>query len=300
MQASETLAIRICIVATMRLSRVVDSARGLLPHSHLCWAYRDRSEFRARAGECMAGAYAAGQWIEYVGEGDAEALWDELAGLDGVEEILDGGGVGVSSVHEFYEFVGHSDVVDPITAVAKRVAATEQAVAAGYTGFRIVVDATPVARTPEQREAFARFEYLVDREMAALPVSALCAYDVSELGTAAVSEMACLHPLVNDGSALFRLYADQDVEFALAGEIDLSDGALFATTLGRTVALSSGPELIVDGRGLEFIDHRGLLAVECQAREHDREVVLRSRSATVARMAELLPLKALRVEVDAR
>lgn len=94
-----------------------------------------------------------------------------------------------------------------------------------------MVDATAVVCTPQQREAFARFEYLIDQKMSVLPVSAICAYDASELRTTAVAEMACLHPLTSRGSTSFQLYAEQDVDFTLAGEIDLSCAELCTTTV---------------------------------------------------------------------
>ncbi|MGH4002161.1 MAG: MEDS domain-containing protein, partial [Pseudonocardiaceae bacterium] len=218
----------------------------------------------------------------------------ELSGLDGVRQALDNGGVGVSSVDEFYS---QSGVLDPVRAAEASVSASERTLAAGYTGFRAVVDATEMVRTPAQREVFARFEYLIDRKMSVLPVSALCAYDVGELGSAAVAEMACLHPLASAGSTLFRLYAAEGVDFALAGEIDLSCADLFGRTLGRTVPLSSGPELIVDARELAFIDHRGLLALAKAAQRCDATMILRDARHSVARVIELLELPHLQVRV---
>jgi hypothetical protein len=140
----------------MREVGLVDSARGLVSHGHLCWAYQDRAEFLARALECIADGIAIGQRVEYVGSGCVETLRAELAGLDGTEEAL--GGVGVSPVDDFYRFSGHGDVVDPAAAVAAHVDATGKALAAGYTGLRVVADATAAVRTPEQRDAFARYE----------------------------------------------------------------------------------------------------------------------------------------------
>jgi len=71
--------------------------------------------------------------------------------------------------------------------------------------------------TPEQRAAFARLEYLIDHQISVLPASALCAYDVAELGAAAVAELACLHPYTSTGATLFRLYAEPGAECALDG-----------------------------------------------------------------------------------
>jgi hypothetical protein len=278
----------------MRMVSVVDSARGLVPHSHLCWAYRDRAEFRARAVEFMAEGIAAGQWIEYVGSSSTEALRAELIELEGINTDI--AGLGVSPVGDFYRFIGHSDVVDPVAAVAARVDAIEKALAAGYTGFRAVVDATAVVRSAEQREAFACFEHLLDREMCVRPVSALCAYDVGELGGAAVAELACLHPLANAGSAPFRLHAEGGVGFALVGDIDLSCDELFATTLRRVVPLSFGPELVVEGRAVEFIDHRRLLMLIEAAQQAGATVALQNAPGTAARVIEILKPEGVRVE----
>ena len=73
--------------------------------------------------------------------------------------------------------------------VASRVAATEAALAAGYTGLRVVVDATSLAATVGQRVAYAHYEYLLDRQSSALPLATICAYDLDQLGGAAAAEM---------------------------------------------------------------------------------------------------------------
>lgn len=109
-------------MAQVRTVGVVDSVRGLVPGGHVCWAYRDRADFQARALEYLTDGIALGQ-------------------------------------------------------------------------------------------AFARFEYLIDQKMSALPVTALCSYSLAELGRAAIAERACLHPLASASTTPFRLYAEQDVEF---------------------------------------------------------------------------------------
>ena len=143
-----------------------------------------------------------------------------------------------------------------------RVAATEDALAAGYTGLRAVVDATALTGTVAQRVAYAHYEYLLDQQSSVLPLATICAYDVAQLGRAAVAEMACLHPLTSRGASAFRLYTDDGAAFTLAGEIDFSSAGQLADTLGRVLPLMSGSELVVDGRQLEFIDHRGLLVLD--------------------------------------
>lgn len=282
----------------VRKGGVVDTARGLTAFGHLCWAYRSRSEFRARVAEYIADGVASGQWVEYVGAGEAGALRDELRALPGIPDALDEGRIGVSTVRDFYRFIGDTDVVDAEATVAVRLAAAERKLQEGHAGFRAVVDATAVVRSPSQREAFARFEYLTDREMRLLPASALCAYDARELGIAAVSELACLHPFVNEGATPFRLYAEEDVDFGLAGEIDVAAHALLDIAARRVVGRAEDARLTVDGRALEFIDHRGLCVLERHAREQARGLVLRTCSPTVARMAELLDFSSLRVQLE--
>jgi hypothetical protein len=72
--------------------------------------------------------------------------------------------------------------------------ATEQALSAGYRGLRVAADATDLARTRAQRDAFVRYEHLIDQGMADVPFSAMYAYDRRVLGEAA-SELACAHPI---------------------------------------------------------------------------------------------------------
>lgn len=165
----------------------------------------------------------------------------------------------------------------------------------GYTGLRVVGDATSVARTPEQRHSLATLEYLVDQKMAELPLSTLCAYNTSELGLAA-AELVCLHPLAGRGGSDFRLYAQPGVDFALTGEIDASTEELFTTTLRRVWPLAAGDPVVIDAQRLEFISHQELLTLDRHARSDGRTVVLRTGQRVPTRPARLLDLTNVRVE----
>lgn len=266
------------------------------------WVYAGRMEFRTRAWEYLRDGVAAGQRIEYVGSGSVEALRAELAGFTDEDpnfgqDAIDRGAFRVALVDEVYAFSGTGRVVDPDRSAAVRTAATEDAVATGYTGLRAVVDATALAGTVVQRVAYAHYEYLLDRQSSALPLATICAYDVAQLGSAAVAEMACLHPLTSRGASAFRLYTDVGAAFALAGEIDLLSAGQLADTLGRVLPLMSGSELVVDGRQLEFIDHRGLLALDRCAGQRGVRLALRTPRMTVAQIAEAIGLRHLRVDV---
>jgi MEDS: MEthanogen/methylotroph, DcmR Sensory domain len=291
----------------VRPAGVVESAVGLGPGSHVGWGYADRAELRTRAGEYLSDGIAAGQRIEFLGSGSVEALRAELAGLAGAVPVarrrrqFNQDRIGVALVDDVYVFSGPDRVVNPVQSVAARVAATEDALAAGYTGLRAVVDATTLAGTSAQRAAYAHYEYLLDQQSSTLPLGTICAYDTATLGSAAVAEMACLHPFASRGASTFRLYAHDGAAFALAGEVDCSSVVQFADTLGRVLPLLlpvvPGPELVVDGRELEFIDHRGLLVLDRCAGELGLRLAMQTHRQTAAHIAEALGLQHLRVDV---
>lgn len=280
----------------MRAHGVTASASGLVPFAHLAWAYADGAEFHARAREFLADGVAQGQWVEFVADRPETELIEELAVIRGTDAT--DGRVGVVPVAEFYEFADADDrVVDPAGTLEVRLAVVEKALADGYSGYRAIVDVTPLARTPAQREAMAEQELLVDRSLCSQPLSALCAYDLAALGHSA-AELVCLHPFVNaaaDGP--FQLYADPEAAFALAGELDLSCAPLFTVVLGRALDRVGAPEVVIDGQALTFIDHRSLLELDRRLAGIRATGVLRSPNACVHRVAEIIGLENLEVEV---
>jgi anti-anti-sigma regulatory factor len=277
----------------MRRHGEVSRAAGLVPFAHLGWGYRDRPAFLARAAEWIADGLACNQLVLYVGDRDRPELRAELAEMGFGDEVRSGR-IRPTPVADYFTFVPGSDVIDAEAMAASSVTFIESLVAKGYTGLRNVTDATAVARTPQQRDALARYEYLAEQVTAARPVSGLCAYDVSSLGEAA-KEIVCLHPLVSVGTVGFRLYDEAGVGLSLAGEIDAADGKTFSTALQRIWPLQTGPQLIVDGRGLDFLTHRELAALDRLAGAGDQQVVIRTDNPVVARLAQLLEPENVRV-----
>lgn len=278
----------------MRRQGAVDSADGLAPFGHLGWAYRDRGEFLARAAEYIADGLRQNQYIAYAGERSRAELRSELAG-DAPSPWISrhrrpGGDTGsgvlhLPARHRCHRYRGGGGKIP------------EQAIANGYTGFRAVSDVTPLARTPEQRDTLTHLEFLVDRQMAVHPFSALCAYDLNALGTAA-HELVCLHPFVGTGSVLFRLYADPgaNLDFALSGELDTSTDKVFDIALQRLWPLMSGRTLRIGADGLEFISHRQLYLLDEGARAHKCKAVLSTSQPAVAQLIELLDLSHARLD----
>ena len=261
-----------------RRQGVVSTAAGLIPFGHACWAYHERNELAARGLEYAADGLAAGQYVEFVGPaGDLEfhAQLAEQAARRAVRRGARPETAGIRDLADYYVYRAPG-VVAPEQSIAGLLAACDNALAAGYTGVRAIVDGTSVARTAEQRDSYARFEYLIDRKMRTLPVGALCVYDAGELGPAAVAELACLHPCVSAGAAPFRLYAEEDADFAIAGTIagraaeDLLRAAL------RQVTVAPGRELIVDARRADYISEGAVATFHQYARDIKRSAVIRS------------------------
>jgi hypothetical protein len=173
-------------------------------------------------------------------------------------------------------------------------AACAAALADGFTGFRAAADCTALVRTPEQFEAFARYEHQIDRLMTTLPLSGLCGYRRAELDEDVLAQLACLHP--GGDPAPFRVHAAPDADMAVSGELDVTTVDLFATTLDRTDVPHASAELVVDATALTFTDHRNLLVLEHLAHRHDRSVVLRTGRRWPERLVAALELTRVRVE----
>lgn len=278
----------------MRRHGAVTSAAALGPFAHLAWGYRQQSDFFARAAEYIADGLAQNHWILYSRDGSVDALRNELVAM-GFADALRTGQIFAKPVGEHYRFVPGTRVVDPEPTVAEGVAAMQRAVGMGCSGCRAVVDGAVLVRTPEQRAAFSRLEHLVDQKMTELPYAAMCAYNLSLLGDTA-KELMCLHPFVGGGEVKFRIYADQNVDFALAGEIDAADNQAFITAMQRIWPLASGDDVVIDAHGLNFITHNQLVALDRLGSAGGRQVLLLTEQRMVTRLAELLDFANVRVQ----
>jgi anti-anti-sigma regulatory factor len=260
---------------------------------HVCWVYDDPVDFHQRATAFLIDGLAAGERVEYVGSDSFDDLHRQLGVVDGLDELISAGQLVVRSLSGIY---GDDAVVVPTEPVAAYAAATQAALAEGFSGYRVVAEATSLVRSPEQRDAFARYEHLIDRYMAHNPFSALCGYDARILGRDGAAHIACLHPHANAGAAPFHWSATTRADVRLAGEIDLAAHDLFDATVSRTIPLVPGDDVVVDGAGLDFIDHRGLLALDTHARTAGRRVTLMTDLSIVHRLTEILALRWVRTQ----
>ncbi|WP_189196442.1 MEDS domain-containing protein [Micromonospora fulviviridis] len=263
-------------------------------YGHVCLAYDDPAALDAWAVAHLAAGLAAGEQVWLVAPGDPDSLARRLDRLPGRDDALRRRALRLLPVEHAYR---HDEIVDPQKQVRAYATATTDALAAGYTGLRVFAEATALVRSVAQRDAFTRYEHLIDRWMRHHPMSAVCAYDRRELSEAAIAELACMHPETNT-DVLFRLHAGGgEAVVQLAGELDPSNHRLFAAALHRADPRPVDGRLVLDATGLRFVDHRSLLHLGEHARRHDATVVLRTSRSAAARLVELLDLDEVRVEV---
>ena len=259
----------------------MSSEPGETSQGHICVAYADPADLRAHAEHYLADGIAAG-----------EEVWNVAAerppGLDERVRFVATG--------RTYPL---GAVIDPAVQVDFYAAATLDALAAGHTGLRVVAEATPLVVTPAQLDAFCRYEHLVDRYMRGHPFTAMCAYDRRVLGATAVARLACLHPRTDADDVPFTLHAARPGEgtAVLAGELDMTAWDLLSATLESVDLPPTAGEVVLQATGLRFADHRSLLRLQDYALDAGVTVVLRSANAALGRLAGMLELPGVRVEV---
>ena len=227
-------------------------------HAHVCFGYDDPADFVAGARAFLAEGLRAGERVCLVGP-----AVDDLD-LDGVEH---------ASVEDLYP---PGTVIDPPAQVAAYAARTAEALAAGYTGFRVAADATPLVRGPEQLRAFARYEHLVDRYMTTQPYSALCAFDRGRsAATPSPGSPACTRAAPIPPRSGCTRCPPAHGSAALSGELDFAGHDLFPEALESAHVQPLDGALVFDAGRLTFVDHHAVIALADHARRRRLPAVLR-------------------------
>ena len=261
--------------------RIGHAERGA--QDHLCCLHRDAAEYRRRAAVFFADGLRQGLRVAYTATHGMEAARAELADLDDVDRLVADGAVQILPVQEVY---GPGGPVDPERVVAAYAAATEVALADGFRGLRMSADATGLVRTPEQQDAFARYELLVDQYVADHPLSGLCGYSV-DLGEDTTAEFAALHAPGPSEDTGVRVFGCADGALGLAGEFDLATVPVLDRLLTRLRPGADAGALVVDMAAVDFHDHKLLIALDDYARTRAVALSLRSTPRLTARLLEM-------------
>jgi anti-anti-sigma regulatory factor len=272
----------------MRVIGPVGSYREWGLQDHLCWVHGDPSDYRPRLGEFFREGLERGLRVAYLGSGNAGELREHLGRLVDAGPLLSREAIGVIA---FEEIFGAGEPVDPAGVIKRYAAATEDALADGYRGLRIGADVTDLVRAPEQQDAFARCEFLLERYSSRHPLSAMCGYRL-ELGDA-VTQFACMHAAVPAGLTPFQVFACGDGAVGLLGEFDQACQRAFERALRRIQPALDDPELIFDMSQVQFMDHHALLSLDAYAEACPVPVVARSAPPVVRRVARVLGLEHL-------
>jgi hypothetical protein len=123
----------------------------------------------------------------------------------------------------------------------------------GYSGLRAVADMDWLLPFRPQVAQIIGLELQLDRLIAELDVTLVCAYRTSSFGTAAIIAALTVHSAQRGGHPLpqFRFTAAGPRSWRLSGEIDLRVSDMFGAALGTAMSLG---ECVIDVSGLRFVD----------------------------------------------
>jgi anti-anti-sigma regulatory factor len=262
---------------------------------HWFVTYEDERDRELVAAGLLSDGLSRGEQVGFFGWGTAEELRQGLEGLDGVDELIERGAARVASLDEHFR---PDAPPEPNMLVRFWSDATAAALDAGFSGLRVVADTTPWSDLPrEQRTVFLQGEQLINRYRLDHPFTLICSGDASVLQPDALADTALIHPAVQGVSLPFRLYATDDADFVLSGEMDALGVDLFEHALNTLPHLVEANGLMVDAADLDFIDHTNLLTLERHAERHElATVVLRNPPHMARRLVDLLDLRRVRAE----
>jgi hypothetical protein len=255
----------------------------------VCWTFDGIDDLMPAVVRFLAEGLDLGLRVEFVAAEPEEELRRRLAPLGDVGALVAAGALRVTSLASSGYTTG-----DPSDQAQVYTAATQEALRDGYRGYRAAADATSLVGTETSRACFARYEHLIDEAMLAQPFSALCCYDRSVLGPAAVAQVASLHPVSRAGATPFALF-NADEGLAVRGEIDAFDIESLQQVLASAVPLTEGQRVEIDAAGVRFLDHRALLTLEDHGRAANATILLRNAGAPFVRLHRILDLTAVRI-----
>lgn len=172
-------------------------------------------------------------------------------------------------------------VLDPSRMFAMFREESAKALDEGYRRLRVAADMDWLLPATRGRDDALRFEVLLDRVVAEVDATVLCAYRRTSFSPDTVLGMLCTHPVTAGGTERepFKLISGNDGCWVLSGELDLSDSSVLVPALKAT----AGEPWAVDVSGLAFADVSGMRAIATAAHDADRTLHLRAASDRLKR-----------------
>jgi len=267
---------------SLRRQLRVHRADALEPHDHVAWYGDGRDDLYALARVALAAGARRSEKLMFVAREPQPAL---LGDIGDVDRLLERGQLEVVDVDEVQ---GSSHAFNAAQQLATVEAVLREALAAGYTGIRVVADNTPlVSGGDEDFRRWLAWEQVTDRFQACSNVTGICYFDRGALDEERQSDIAALHPVCAESSIEppFSLFADGDA-VSVTGALD----AWSADQFRRVLDTAPGEHaLVLDLSHAEYVDHRALLALNAIA-SAERPIRIRRAPSIVQRMPLLLSI----------
>jgi hypothetical protein len=260
-----------------------DDPRSLQPHDHAFWSGNGADDLYDLANAVLAAGARRNERLLFVA---IDPDPGRLGGVGDLELLLARGQLQLRAVDAIY---GASGTFSHMRQLETFEGVLEEALAAGYSGIRVVADNTPlVADTGEEGYlSWLRWEQLTDQFQATSQVTGICYFDGEALDDERLTDLAALHPFraADAVQPAFTFFSD-DGAVAVTGALDLWSAERFKRTLATTPGDQS---LVVDLSRAEFVDHRALLALNDVA-SAARPVRIRGATRVVCEFPSLLAL----------
>lgn len=255
-------------------------------HDHACWFHTGPDDWRAALVPFAGEGVARREGLLYLSDKTEDELADDLRALPHRDELLRTGQLSVMSIEPAWGSAGGQVLAEQLALIRR---AVEDAVAAGYSGLRLMVESAPPVQSRSDAERFVHTELLVDELTARLPLTLLCGYDGRFVDRRAAAALAFVHPVRQHSTfgVGTGLYADPDDDntWRVYGELDLASREVFEIALD---ALPVHGDLHLRLDELGFIDVGGVHAIAALAeRISPRRLVLHDAPTALRRILEL-------------
>jgi anti-anti-sigma regulatory factor len=263
----------------------LDSVTSTLS-DHLCRAVDRPGQVVAEAVASLCAETPAGQTALVLAPPENEELAGSIADLAAEASVDAGGDLASVDVVPCATHAGFG-TIDADATVERLEVAVAAALGSGRTGLRVVAVLAQAPTDPRVWSSLLAWEHALDRWRSTRAVTLTCLVDRTVLGDSRVHEFACLHQrVVTTGVPVpFQLY-HRAGRLVLEGEIDTFSAPLLRRALAH-LRPGTDARLVVDARGLAFVNHRGIQAiVDGLAARHPAGVTLAGAPAVPLRLLE--------------
>jgi MEDS: MEthanogen/methylotroph, DcmR Sensory domain len=273
----------------MRRRANVENAGMLRPHDHAVWFGDGPAELYAMASEALAEGVRRNEKLMFVASDPDASLLQDF----GAERLIENGQLEVVDIEAVY---GDGTEFSASAQLATFQRVLDDALAAGYSGIRVVADNTSLAQGDD--ESFARWlawEQLTDRFQADSMVTGICFFDSGAITPERLADLAALHPMrmaAGPVEPAFTVFGDRDAVLVI-GSLSVESSDQLQRLLA---AIDFEQKPAVDLSAAQLVDDEALLTLAAFA-SAERPLVLRGTDHLRERVASLGPAGAhLRVE----